>query len=191
MAAVRRGRRAYATTAVSDTERPVAATDDATTATAPVAGALHHTVWAADEDYARRVAGAVFWRWILPWVLAGVVLVSVPAALVLRTGPSFLLTVLVLLPIVAWAVHALMVRQVRRQLPAGSRLALALEPEHLFLTGPLGASHVRYEGLSRVQRLGRVVRLRQGSTRLFLAGELLPDDALDELARRITAARGR
>lgn len=176
---------------MSDSERPVAAPDDATTATTPVPGAVHHTVWTTDEGYARRVAGALFWHWILPWVLAGVVLVGVPAALVLRTGPGFLLTVLVLLPIVAWAVRALMVRQVRRQLPAGSRLALALEPEHLFLAGPLGASHVRYEGLSRVQRLGRVVRLRQGSTRLFLAGELLPDDALDELGRRITAARGR
>ncbi len=179
---------------MSGAERPAAAPDDATTVPtvpAPAPGAVHHTAWTTDEGYARRVAGAVFWRWVLPWVLAGVVLVGVPAALVLRTGPGFLLTVLVLLPVVAAALRALMVRQAGRQLPAGSRLALALEPEHLFLAGPLGASHVRYEALSRVRRLGRVVRLRQGSTRVFLAGELLPDDALDELVCRITAARQR
>lgn len=213
MGAVRRGARADATTLTSTTShhpydrgvewsnepQPPSTSPSARPAPVPVAAASpeasHHVVWTPDEGYVRRVVRAMFVQIVLPAVVIGVVLVGVlvvmldPSELGVICGSSAFVLVgaFVLVP-------RLLERRMARQLPAGSRLELALEPEHLFFASPLGAAHLRYELFGRVRAVGRtrrVVRIRQGSTWLFLPRELLPDGALDELARRITAARGR
>lgn len=162
---------------------------------APSPDASHHRVWATDDGYVRRVVGTMFRQTLLPGiVLAMVVLCALVAGLDHSELGAISGSGAVVVVASVLAVPRLLARRMARQLPPGSRLELALEPEHLFFASPLGAAHLRYELFGRVRVVGRarrVVRIRQGSTWLFLPSELLPDDALDELARRITAARGR
>ena len=159
----------------------------------PSPEASHHVTWATDEDYVRRTVRAMFWRLMFPSSAVGAVLVGGLVVLLDRSkvAPMTAVVGLVLVGSLV-VVPRTLARRMRKQLPVGSRLELALEPEHLFFAGPPGAMHLRYDAFGRVRCIGRerrVVQVRQGSSWLFLPRELLPGDAVDQLDRRIRAAR--
>lgn len=141
----------------------------------------HRTAW--DAAVGMWMLTVITWPFAVvlavPVLVSALGIVSTPWPVMLAFGPLVLGVVL-----------ASMVRANRRALSEGTVLTASYAPASLTVSGPLGASEVRYEAITDVSANSRVVRLRlTGGGVLAVPRALVPDDELARLRDHVTRSQ--